>query len=263
CTLLTCGVLPSVQNESVRTPLSMAAEAGNVGAVKALLDKSYADINVKNMQHWTPLAIAAETGYLDIVAMLLDCDQVDVNTKDIEGRTSLWLAAWNGHASVIRALLGRNDIEAGNKDLNGYKTPLAIACWGGHIFVVQELLADKRVDVNSPDAEGLTPVHLAHLQITDPNTLSEDGWTPLDMAAFYGQLNIVRALINDGRVDINKIAGTGQTAITIAARRLWPRVVEELLQVQGVDLYKRGAEDGISFVNLMEVRDNQWMKELL
>ncbi|PWW74906.1 ankyrin [Tuber magnatum] len=280
-TLLTCGLPSFVRAKYGKTPLATAAEAGNVGAVEALIGSA----------------------------------QVDVNAKDVWDRTPLWLAAWNGYAGVVGFLLGRTDVEANsqqsNTDFNGHETPLAIACRCGHASVVQELLADERVDVNSRDDAGFTPIHLSitnsrsdilrlllshsfvdplvphvsgrtplhtaaelgnldafrqllgHPNITDPNIPAADNWTPLGLAAWNGREGIVRALVNDGRVNVNGIAGASQTAVFLAAKRMWLRVVKELLEVKGVDVYKRGEEGGVSFAEFVEAGNDSRMKELL
>ncbi|KAG0136123.1 ankyrin repeat-containing domain protein [Tuber indicum] len=280
-TLLTCGLPPFLRGKYGQTPLAIAAETGNLGAVEALLESA----------------------------------RVDVNARDIWDRTPLWLAAWKGHADVVRTLLRRRDIDANpqqsNKDLNGHETPLAIACRYGHVSVVQELLVDEKVDVNSCDDAGFTPVHLsvtnscsdilrlllshssvdalipfasgrtplhtaAELgnldaftqllrlpKITNPNIPAADNWTPLGLAVWNGREGIVRALVEDGRVDINEIAGAGQTAIFLAGKRMWYRVVRQLLEVEGVDIYKRGAESGMSFAEFVESGKDSRMKELL
>ncbi|RPA92368.1 ankyrin, partial [Choiromyces venosus 120613-1] len=236
----------------------------------------------------TPLAIAAEAGNQGAVEALLGRADVDVNSKDVWDRTPLWLAAWKGHAGVVRAILGRSDADTNsrqsNKDYNGRETPLSIACRSGHVSVIKELLADDRVDVNARDDAGWTPVHLCvtsshsdilrlllshpstdalspyasgrtplhtaaelgnleaftqllcHPQISNPNILAADNWSPLGLAAWNGREGIVRALVKDGRTDVNGIAGAGQTAIYLAAKRMYLRVVKELLQAEGVDV---------------------------
>ncbi|CUS11116.1 unnamed protein product [Tuber aestivum] len=260
-TLLACGLPPSVRAKYGKTPLSIAAETGNLGAVGALLESA----------------------------------QVEVNTKDTWGRTPLWLAAWKGYSSVVRALLGRPEVEANsqqrNTDFNRHETPLAIACRCGHVSVVRELLADKRVNVNARDGAGFTPIHLSvtnscsdilRLLLAHPSIDAlipcASGRTPLHTAAELGNLDaFTQFLLHPQITDLNILAADywaplglaawngreGITALYLAARRMWLRVVGELLEAEEVDVYKRGAEGGMSFAEFVEGGNDSRMKELL
>ena len=62
------------------TPLSIAAQFGNVQEVMTLIEVG-ADINASNHIGWTPLSMAAGTGHDEVVKALLaanvDIDKVD------------------------------------------------------------------------------------------------------------------------------------------------------------------------------------------
>ena len=67
------------------TPLHLAAEAGSVDAVTALLDKG-ADVNAKETE-WdqTPLIFAAESNRVDVLKVLVQRGaKVDAKTKSVD-----------------------------------------------------------------------------------------------------------------------------------------------------------------------------------
>ncbi|PWW73505.1 hypothetical protein C7212DRAFT_219958, partial [Tuber magnatum] len=89
----------------------ITAEAGNMSAVKVLLESANVDINAKDIRQRTLLARAIETGNLKVPIALIYDDQVDVNTRDMWDRTALQLTLWEKYADVVRVLLDRKDIE--------------------------------------------------------------------------------------------------------------------------------------------------------
>ena len=64
------------------TPLCYAAKAGNVGAVKLLLQRDDIDLNIPDNWGWTALFWACESGCPSVVDRLLEEDDIDLNVRD-------------------------------------------------------------------------------------------------------------------------------------------------------------------------------------
>ncbi|APR98869.1 ankyrin repeat domain-containing protein [Wolbachia endosymbiont of Folsomia candida] len=137
-----------------KTPLHLAAEAGNADIVKLLLPKQL-DVNVVDENGLTPLHCAAKSGNERVIKLLLE-KGADLNVADDYKRTPLHWAVKNGHAKAVELLLDKSDVNA----VDCYKrTPLHWAVKNGHAKVV-ELLLDKS-DVNAVDCYKRTPLHYA------------------------------------------------------------------------------------------------------
>jgi hypothetical protein len=85
------------------TELLLAAEAGDVAAVGALLAAG-AQVDYASASGDTALMRATSKGRLDVVRLLLDAG-ADVNARRADGMTPLIYAAFFGHADVVRCLI--------------------------------------------------------------------------------------------------------------------------------------------------------------
>jgi hypothetical protein len=93
----------NAKNNSVQTPLHLAAFRGHLPIVQCLLAAS-ADINAIDSNGWTALHCAAQFGHLDVVERLLVAG-AKVNAQDNDGATPLHDALCFGHLPVARYLL--------------------------------------------------------------------------------------------------------------------------------------------------------------
>jgi ankyrin repeat protein len=82
------------------TALMIAAYKGNVGAVKALIEK---EVEV-NRTGWTALHYAAATGNDEIVRILLD-ESAYIDAASPNGTTPIMMAARGGHILTVKLLL--------------------------------------------------------------------------------------------------------------------------------------------------------------
>ena len=78
------------RNAEGMTPLMLAAEAGDLEPVKALVAKG-ALVNTRSAHGWTPLMYAARRGNVEMVRFLLE-HGASVNIRDMDGRTPLLCA---------------------------------------------------------------------------------------------------------------------------------------------------------------------------
>ena len=108
-------------------------------------------------------------------------------------------AAKSGDLDGLRRLLDADSTLAVQRLPSG-ESPLMAALYRGHHAIVDALVeAGAEVDVFAAAATG----RLTHLEraLTVPGAVtahSYDGWTPLHLAAFFGQLGAARLLLNAG-----------------------------------------------------------------
>jgi len=81
-----------------------AAESGNLGKIKELLQTDPALVNSRGIHNLTPLDYAVCEGKRDVVKFLLDHD-ADPNVRTDLGGSPLFFAAWYGDIPITRMLL--------------------------------------------------------------------------------------------------------------------------------------------------------------
>lgn len=155
----------------------------------------------------------------------------DVHARDREGNTLLCMAAYYGHWDACRWLIERGcDLE---QAAHG-RTPLVTALWalGGmgaihdRFFKTLMMLLSSGADVTCCDDDGWTPLHLAlrstrrfsrlASELLDrgakPNARTNNGLTPLMVAAGHGDARAVRLLLARG-AEVDARDDLGRTAL--------------------------------------------------
>ncbi|XP_028992558.1 ankyrin repeat domain-containing protein 50 [Betta splendens] len=237
--LLSRGCDALMSDHQGQTPLTLASRQGHVSVLSALLRwaKSREGAQAaRMMEHvdsegWTALRSAAWGGHNEAVRLLLDAG-ADVDGCDSDGRTALRAAAWGGHEEVVLTLL-RYRAHVDKADSKG-RTPLIAAAYMGHHEVV-EILLDHMAAVDLADGDGRTALSVAALCVptaagvkgygevaglllergADPGHRDNDGMTPLLLAAYEGNDEVVELLLEAG-ADVDETAGP-DGSITAAA----------------------------------------------
>ncbi|KAF9888944.1 hypothetical protein FE257_008113 [Aspergillus nanangensis] len=186
---------PSLVNQRVkgRTPLSVAAETGEVGIMRQLIDAG-ADPNAADEKTWpplsalrfenhipdqstllaienyasshigtcqTPLHLTARLGHQKGLELLLKL-VADVNLKDNQGRTALARAVEKGHPMTVETLLNAQGVEVDCHDVHG-QTPFAMAARLGEVGILKKLF-DSGANINSEDMQKVTPLAWAVME---------------------------------------------------------------------------------------------------
>lgn len=157
-----------------RTPLALAAAAGNV-PLASLLIAAGANIEAADRSGWRPLHLAVMEQITEIVGLLLNRGASSECTAGEYHSTPLILAAERGDVATVKVLLETDtNIEA--QDSDG-KRPLILAIMNHHKAVV-ELLLERGAQVNICCDSGR--------------------YTPLLIAASHGHLELVKLLLERG-----------------------------------------------------------------
>ncbi|XP_054718499.1 serine/threonine-protein phosphatase 6 regulatory ankyrin repeat subunit A-like [Uloborus diversus] len=236
--------------DNIRETLLMtAAETNDVELCQALLRTQNINVNKRNLYGNTALHEASKNGHAQTVEVLLQRKGIDVNIENTWGYTSLLYAAWRNYEEVVKNLLGVPEILVNKKDKFG-QTALHGAAGRGHWQITKSLLNIPEILVNERDnVQGCTPLHLAveyghsdsaesllnHPDI-DVNVKDQLGQTPLHVAAYHGNLQLVEMLLKAG-INVKEKSNAGLTAAQCAAEKCYVEIVEKIVNhIRGVEL---------------------------
>ncbi|XP_045473083.1 serine/threonine-protein phosphatase 6 regulatory ankyrin repeat subunit A [Harmonia axyridis] len=248
----------SITDNQDRTPMHLAAEYGHANIIELLADKFKASILERTKDGSTLMHIASLNGHADC-AMMLFKKGVFLHMPNKDGARSIHTAARYGHVGIINTLLQKGEkVDVTTKE--NY-TALHIAVESCKPIVVETLLG-YGADVHIRGGKlRETALHIA-ARVKDgercalmllksgagPNIVTDDGQTPVHVAAQYGNLQTLLLLLEDGG-DPQFKNKLGETPLHHAARGCRSDVVEHLIQYVKNNKGDEVATDYVNEVN--------------
>ncbi|XP_078672580.1 dynein axonemal heavy chain 12-like isoform X2 [Branchiostoma floridae x Branchiostoma belcheri] len=225
-----------VQERTGRTPLHLAAAAGNADVLRLLVDAESCPVDPQDREGDTPLLTAAFKGHEECVKVLLDSG-ADPNVFNRNETTPLWRAVQKGHWTTSQLL-----VDSGARISHAYMNGWVMVAHRLITVGQQEMLSAFFPHVDTAltgDEHGLlTAVQCGRQQETeallgqgvDVNWEASDGCTPLHLAAQYNQVKCLQVLLQGG-ADANRTTAGGQLPLHLAAEAGHDRCVELLCPV--------------------------------
>ncbi|XP_071600205.1 ankyrin-2 isoform X40 [Heliangelus exortis] len=240
---LKSGIDINTCNQNGLNALHLAAKEGHVGLVQELLERGSA-VDSATKKGNTALHIASLAGQAEVVKVLVK-EGANINAQSQNGFTPLYMAAQENHIEVVKYLL-ENGANQSTATEDGF-TPLAVALQQGHNQAVAILLENDtkgkvrlpalhiaaRKDDTKSAALLLQNDHNADVQSKMMvNRTTESGFTPLHIAAHYGNINVATLLLNRGAA-VDFTARNGITPLHVASKRGNTNMVKLLLDRGG------------------------------
>lgn len=214
----------NIQTSSIQKAINRAIAHGSNEIVNMLL------IYCTNVSSWdskqqSPLYTAIINQRYDMLPLLLDTE-IDIDFhSEWNSETALHLATKQGNIKVVRQLLEKKCNVNSLNDSN--ESALLIAACNGFKDIVK-LLIEYGGDINLTDNMGRSPFFMACLykqmstieiflskENTDINKQRDTGETPLISAVHYGDIHIVKLLL-ENKCDVDKHGCDGPSALHVA-----------------------------------------------
>ncbi|XP_032429955.1 ankyrin-3-like isoform X12 [Xiphophorus hellerii] len=234
------GVDINICNQNGLNALHLASKEGHVEVVAELI-KQGANVDAATKKGNTALHIASLAGQNEVVKELVT-NGANVNAQSQNGFTPLYMAAQENHLEVVQFLLDNGSSQSIATE-DGF-TPLAVALQQGHDQVVSLLLENDtkgkvrlpalhiaaRKDDTKAAALLLQNDHNADVESKMMvNRTTESGFTPLHIAAHYGNINVATLLLNRGAA-VDFKARNDITPLHVASKRGNTNMVRLLLE---------------------------------
>ena len=223
------GILVNEKDNAGNTPLHLAAEYGTADTVSLLLNHADIDTTRRNNQQQTPRDTAFHSSNSARQDILAAFDGKYYGGKNQAARNLLLMIRTNkltgddSAEEIIRRIEpgeGPGQLDINFQDLITKDTALHLALRysgsnGGHV---------------TTDFIGL----LLRQPFIDPNIVNKEGETPLHLAAKRASPDVMRLLLNDNKIEVNKqiclsSSCEGDTALHIAIRKRHGNEVEAII----------------------------------
>ncbi|UJR15901.1 hypothetical protein I4U23_002824 [Adineta vaga] len=233
----------NTSNANGLNALHLASKEGHVNIVQELLSRG-ANVNAATKKGNTALHIASLAGQEEVVKLLVKYN-ANINCQSQNGFSPLYMAAQENHIEVVKFLLA-NGANQSLATEDGF-TPLAVSLQQGHDKVVAILLendskgskvrlpalhiAAKKNDTKAAALllQGDTQPDLNYKEGGFVNCTTKSGFTPLHIAAHYGNLEVAQLLIARG-ADVNYAASQNITPLHVASKWGKENLVKLLLE---------------------------------
>ena len=142
----------AVQAEPLIIEKTTVSHDDRFAQVTRILLENGADLNTRDRWGRTPLMIAAKAGNQEMVEVLLGWE-ADLHARDQRGYTALMYGAWKGHVEIVRLLIERGaDVRSVDSE-TGY-TSVLLAAFGAEEAVPDFGMDDEESDPRDRDNDG-------------------------------------------------------------------------------------------------------------
>ncbi|XP_067661707.1 ankyrin repeat domain-containing protein 50-like [Haliotis asinina] len=144
-----------------RTPLMVAAGAGNKAVFELLINRS-ADVHLVDEQKSNIIHIACSSGKVKMLKHIISKTIVDINSRGPWMRTVLMLTAEKGNVELAKFIVTKG----GDMSLvdNNENNLLHIACSNGHVEMVKYILRESSVSLETKNRFNMTPKMIAQMK---------------------------------------------------------------------------------------------------
>uniref|UniRef100_A0A8D0A881 Myosin motor domain-containing protein n=1 Tax=Sander lucioperca TaxID=283035 RepID=A0A8D0A881_SANLU len=190
--LLKEGADPNTLISSGGSMLHLCARHDNLFAAELLIERGL-NVNLQDEDLWTALHVACVCDHADVVLLLLLAG-VNVLLQDVNGNIPLDYASEGTETSyILRKHLEENGVDVSSMHSMKTQRPSTM------LSDVRHLVATGG-SLNQPNDDGVTLLHIAgasgYREVAfvllesgaDPNPADNNFWTPLHLAAKYGQV---------------------------------------------------------------------------
>ena len=206
-----------------KSPLDWACENGSYWVVESLL-KHGADCRGGSWPYRdTPLYTATRAGQIEVLGMLLDWG-ANPNTKSgLAGRTPLHVAAAFGFVEEVEFLLGstRYGLQS-DTEMVLYREESPLAKKG-------DVVCGEAQEPNLGDFSCGEVTHRSKFRYQpEIDARDKNGWTPLHLAAAWGNQRVVELLVKFG-ANVKALTYEGQCALSLTAEKGHDNIVSLIL----------------------------------
>lgn len=264
------------------TPLHVAVQHAQLEVVNTLLADPKCNVVSKNRKHQTPFELAGRVGNPEIFCALLNTGKiktrfdrneslalltnltmrdndicldvllhrckVHLNEVDNNGEHIVHVAARKNRINFLKRLLEESGLNINAINAEG-KTPLQSAIDAGHYSIVKMLLEDRRIEIHAGDApvlhQAVNAVNhrkkstqniltaLLDDHRVDVNQCSENYDHVLGIACHSGIVETITAILQHPRILVNKLGHRG-TPLMVAVTQKNEKTVDLLLAYPGM-----------------------------
>ena len=235
-----------------RTALYMATIKNHTRVVQLLVQRSEIEINKGYTNGRTVLHEASLNGYSEIVKHLLRHANIDVNKKDEKLKTALYMASKGGKVEIVKLLTSHPEVDINEEtpEINEetsvvtYLSSLWKASQVGEKAVVQILLDQPTINVQRGSG-GAGHFEIKKLLFRgDNNNTSKT--EELIINTIIGNTTTVESLLEDNDTDINYADIGGRTPLMWASNLRHLDIIKLILSQEGLDVNKERAKDGMN-----------------
>ena len=213
------------------TPLMEASRHGYNKVVELIL--FHPDVSVNKVawdNGYTALMFACDDSRLEVVDLLLRCPKTDVSYLSNNFETAYHFASTKNMTEITEAFKNR-----------AYLISI------GHTCCSWQMKRGLQIAARNNDLEATT--YFLRCYGIDLNEGYESGLTPLYIASREGYSRIVQHLLQNNKIDVNRISN-GENALIVAAEKGYTDVVSLLVDFPAIDINinKRGSEGSALFL---------------